>query len=354
MAIETAPTRSRRALLTAGLGGLAALAANALGRPLPARAANGDPILAGTAETASLETRITSSATNSAAIAGVSSGGNYGVAGISGAGAIPAFPTKTGLFGYANQDSNARGAQGKSVLGTGVYGSSDSGRGVYGTSVSGTGVSAASTSGRGVYAQSAATDKTAMLGHSTGLSAGVQGVSGGGIPPTPEPETGVQGTSNASDLSNGVKGDSDTGVGVWGTSDTGFGVLGTGGIGLYGLGGYGVYAEGTDAGLYASAEGGCTTDPQGHVSCGIGVAIQVAGRAKFSRSGKAVIAAGTSSKKISAIAMYSDSLVLGTLQQNRAGVYVQAIVTDPADSSFTIYLNQSVGSNTTVGWFIAN
>jgi hypothetical protein len=183
----------------------------------------------------------------------------------------------------------------------------------------------------------------------------VQGISGPGIPPPAEPETGVHGTADESTASNGVKGGSADGVGVWGTSDTGFGVLGTGSVGLYGLGGYGVYAEGSDAGLFAAAEGGCTTDPStGHVSCGIGVAIQVAGRAKFSRSGKAVFAAGTSSKKISAIAVYSDSLVLGTLQQNRAGVYVQAIVPDPADSSFTIYLNKAVASSTAVGWFIAN
>lgn len=42
MSIDTTMPRSRRAVLAAAVGGLAALAAQALGRPLPARAANGD------------------------------------------------------------------------------------------------------------------------------------------------------------------------------------------------------------------------------------------------------------------------------------------------------------------------
>lgn len=56
-AVESAP-RTRRALLTAGLGAAAATAATALGRPAPTRGANGDPILVGQTVTGSARTLI--------------------------------------------------------------------------------------------------------------------------------------------------------------------------------------------------------------------------------------------------------------------------------------------------------
>ena len=47
MAPDQAQPRSRRALLTAAIGGAAAVLATAVGRPLDARAADGDPVLIG-------------------------------------------------------------------------------------------------------------------------------------------------------------------------------------------------------------------------------------------------------------------------------------------------------------------
>jgi hypothetical protein len=382
MASDIQPTRSRRAILAAGLGGLAAFAANALGRPLPARAVNGDPILAGTAEDATAETRITSSATNSAAIAGVSSGGNYGVAGISGTGTIPAFATKTGLFGFADQDANARGAQGKSGVGTGVYGSSDSGRGVYGISTAGTGVSASSSTGRGVYATSSATDKAAMVGQSVGGSSGIQGMSGGGVPPAPRSGVGVEGiasaagtgvyglsgsaTSAASDTSRtGVYGFSPTNsatvpaAGVWGDSVEGYGVFGSGDVGVWGDGGFGIAGTSgaTGVGVFGRIVGS-GTPPQAVQGTGVfagatdlnQLALDVAGKAHFRRSGSTTVSAGTSSKVVSLAGVTGNSLIFAVLRNNKGGVWVRAVV--PVANAFTIYLNVVTSTSVGVAYFV--
>jgi hypothetical protein len=49
---------SRRALLAGALGGLGALAASAIGRASPARAANGDPVVLGQVNNATANTQI--------------------------------------------------------------------------------------------------------------------------------------------------------------------------------------------------------------------------------------------------------------------------------------------------------
>ena len=54
------------------------------------------------------------------------------------------------------------------------------------------------------------------------------------------------------------------------------------------------------------------------------------------------------------VALTAASLVLATLQQNRAGVFVQAAVPDVSRSSFTIHLNKAVSASTKVAWFVVN
>ena len=48
------------------------------------------------------------------------------------------------------------------------------------------------------------------------------------------------------------------------------------------------------------------------------------------------------------------SLVLATLQDNRAGIFVQAAVPNISGSSFTIHLSKAVSANTKVAWFVVN
>ena len=323
MAIDPIVPRTRRALLAAGLGGVAAVVASALGRPAPTRAANGDPVLAGQANTATAATSISNT------------GGGTGLLAVSGPDVV-APAAKIGLYGYANQDSNARAVYGKSLVGTGVWGNSDTGRGLFGRSTSGTGVSAQTDTGRAVYGTSAASDKTAILGQSVGNSTGVQGFSGN-VPPAPEPETGVHGAASLSTSSNGVFGFSGAGAGVWGDTDSGLGVIGSAtgddlgnGVGVYGAGPIGVYAYAPDNGYALVADG----------------------PSFFSQSGVVTIASGSSVVVAVGGGLRADSMVLAMLQTNRTGVWVRAVAPNSATGQATIYLNTSVGASTKIAWFV--
>ncbi|HEV8698655.1 MAG TPA: hypothetical protein VGQ89_13245 [Candidatus Limnocylindrales bacterium] len=133
------------------------------------------------------------------------------------------------------------------------------------------------------------------------------------------------------------------GSGVWGDSND-IGVVGTGGVGVIGDGFYGLVAFGAAGGAGVTAWGGSGS--------GADVALDVHGKAKFSRSGRATIAAGQSTKKITLTGVTWSSLVFAVLRSNRSGRYVRAVV--PTTGSFTIYLNTSVTSSTYVVWFVVN
>jgi len=395
MAIDTRVPRSRRALLAAGLGGLGASILHVLGRPTPAAAANGDPLTLGSqANTADLPTTATfvggpnnafsfmsgvmegttltgintgaGNAVTAASASGVgldATGGAGGIVatsgnaiGISASGPLlggkmtnPSNGTallavsggdavtpaaKIGIYGYANQDANARAIYGKSLLGTGVWGNSDSGRGLFGRSTAGTGVSAQSDTGRAVYGTTAASDKAAILGqHTNGTSSGVQGFSGAGVPPIPDGQTGVQGNSNLSTGANGVLGRSTIGTGVWGDTNDGLGVAGTGSgadsVGVFGAGNVGVWATGAWG-------------------------LVVDGPSFFTTSGKVTINSGSSTTITVPGGIGAESIGLAVLQTNRAGVWVRAVTTSEAAGTMTIYLNVAVSSATTIGWFLIN
>ncbi len=75
MAIDSVSPRSRRAVLGAALGAGAATIASALGRPLPARAVDGQAVLVGGEYTATSITKLdTGSSTTMGALWGVSGG----------------------------------------------------------------------------------------------------------------------------------------------------------------------------------------------------------------------------------------------------------------------------------------
>jgi hypothetical protein len=175
--------QSRRALLSAGVGGLLALIAQAIARPLAARAADGDPVLVGGTHEGTQTTMITNT--------------NGGTA---------FFAETTGpndLFVAA------------------IIGKGDEGIGVEGTSEHGQGVSARSTSGAGLIALSQ--DGAGVRATSINAT-GVYG-SGGGGPSAAPARTGVFGYAEEGATSNGVWGRTSVGRGVRGTATTGVGVL---------------------------------------------------------------------------------------------------------------------------------
>jgi hypothetical protein len=67
------------------------------------------------------------SATNQPASIGWSFANSTGVQGYSGAAALPAPTAKTGVFGYAVQDTTATGVRGESTIGVGIRGKATTG-----------------------------------------------------------------------------------------------------------------------------------------------------------------------------------------------------------------------------------
>jgi hypothetical protein len=83
---------------------------------------------------------------------------------------------------------------------------------------------------------------------------------------------------------------------------------------------------------------------------GGGVGLSVDGQATFRRSGKTIVKAGNSSKRVLLSGVTASSMVLAILAQSRSGRYVRAAV--PATGAFTIYLNRAVAKDTKVSWFV--
>ncbi len=147
--------------------------------------------------------------------------------------------------------------------------------------------------------------------------------------------TGVFGSAPAGD------GVTTFGSGVWGDSWD-VGVFGSGGAGVYGYGGNGVVGESAGAAAGVLAIGSSAT----------GVGLEVQGKVKFSRSGRATLGAGKSSIKVTLAGVSTSSRVFAVLHSNRTGRWVQSVV--PTTGSFTIYLNGTVSSSTYIAWFVIN
>jgi hypothetical protein len=130
MALDAVTPRSRRAMIVGALGGVVALAAQALGRPLEARAANGDPLLAGQSKTATAAT-------------GVSTDTGNGFEG-------KTSDAASGVYGEAN-GAGGYGVGARSLGGTGILGITQGGGGNYG--VWGKGFEGFSTGGTGVWGE---------------------------------------------------------------------------------------------------------------------------------------------------------------------------------------------------------
>jgi hypothetical protein len=204
-------------------------------------------------------------------------------------------------------DSFAANATGD---GTGATGNSDSGVGVMGVSDA-TNDPGTNTRNAGVVGVAG---QTSNVSSNIALT-GVYGVSD----PSPDP-------------------DNFTAAGVWGESGD-IGVIGSGTVGLLGDGGIGV------VGVSGASDGFGVLAQQ---DADDALALGVAGRAVFSRSGKTTVKAGNKSKTVNLADCTAQTLVIAVLASNRDGRYVRAAV--PSGGSFKIYLNANVSSDTKVSW----
>jgi hypothetical protein len=287
-------------MLVGGVAAAMGLALGRFGQPDRAAAATGDPVTAGGTFEADAATTLTNTTS---------------------------LPSAYALVGNAGAAS-------------GVRGSSDSGDGVHGTSSTGFGVMGDSNSRNGV------------VGRSMGSRAGVVGGVGGSI------------TVPDFDFEAGVVGLGETGTpfasGVWGDSSTGAGVVGSGPWGVYGTGGVGVAGDVGPGGTGVYGFVGSTAAPIPTANVAVEaragttsyLALNVVGRAKFSRSGRTLIAAGRSYITISLAGVTSSNLVFANLFTYRAGTWV--ISATPTTGSFTIRLNKALTSSAYVVWFVLN
>ena len=386
------------------------------------------------------------------AVVGRSHSGSTGVFGLSmpsDSADWPQVPTRTGVYGYANQDSSATGVAGASVLGVGVIGTSTSGFGIransdssyalLANSGSSLGVGASSGGSNGVFGVTTSAGVAGILGGSAN-GTGVQGISNPSLLPgwTAPAKTGVHGYAAQDAYAVGVLGETTGGTGVQGVATTGTGVRGVassgyameaisesgpafnavstletavralsttataliassasgrggeiesstaiglvattiaadrpafvgfnpGGTAILGLSDPGASLE-TPARANTAVHGYATIDAtavgvRGETSVGTGVhavattgvALKVTGKAQFSRSGRATVAAGHTSVLVKLAGVTTSSYVIATPQAKRAGVFVQAVV--PAGGSFTIHLSRAPLVATTVGYLVIN
>lgn len=209
--------------------------------------------------------------------------------------------------------SGSAAIAGKSTGGYGLYGESSSAYGVYAWSTSGWAVYGQTITGIGVVGSSSATDMAAIQGQNAGHSTGVLGYSGDEVPPAAKAKTGVYGHAAQDSSSRGV----------WGRANAGQGVRGqaTSGVGVYGK---------------------ATT----------GLALQAVGRAKFSTSGVATIAAGSDGVTVTpGVNVTSASFVLLTPKSSLGGRDLWFTTNATADT-FRIRISSPRASATKVAWLL--
>jgi len=302
--------RSRRQLMAGAAGALGALTAQALVQAAPAQAAQGSPVIEGQDNTgATVRTSIFTVGNNEWATLADPNNSGRGSLGVYGHG------QDIGVLGEAALDGSGLigfgGGNGDGVQGFGAGN---------GTGVAGTGGSNGSAGVQGVGGGS---NGAGVVGYGKGLG---DGVFGAGFVNTAA--TGVAGTGGGSN-GTGVQGSgAGAGDGVFGVSPAGNGVLGR----SLGASGIGVLAENT----------------------GGGIALYANGPAWFTRSGVLTVGAGASKVTKTGVPLTGASLVLATLQQDVAGVWIRSAVPNVAGSSFTVHLNKAVTASITVAWFLVN
>jgi hypothetical protein len=385
MTVDTTIRQSRRALLAASIGGAAALVAQAIGRPLPVRAANGDFVTVGGGFTGTQPTAITNStgdaiqAFNTATAASglfghatAGSGTTYGLFGRSnstagvGVAGVDYSPTGVTKGVYGQADSSAgMGVHGKAASGVGVRGDSTSAMGVYGVSSSSAGVQGKSTTGTGVQGSGV----VGVFANGSLIAVEGDASTGSGV--------GVHGGASTGD---GVQGRAQTGTGVRGTSVSNTGVIGYSGnlqdtptaLADTGVYGYAVDTNSAKGVLGVSLSG---RGVQGQASSGLGVrgfatsgvglsgeattgyALRTTGRVRLDKSaGKATIGAGSSSVVVNpGTDLTSTTVVIATLNGNAGGsTTIKRVALDTAANTFTVYLTANSTALVAIGWLVLN
>jgi len=312
---ETVPVRSRRAILFGAIGGAAAFAAGGLGRAAPVSAADGNPIVIGSPNTASSTTFLTNSTTVNAVFQAVHTGAATALGGVS---------------------SSGTGMSGSSTTGIGVHGLSDSTIGVRGFCPTGRGVAGTSSEGIGVYGESGSTTKAAIVAISYENSTGLVASSGDGSIPAAKPKTAVYAEALQDSTSRGVWGFSPAGLGVYGESSSGRAVQGVATTGI------GVRAS-------ASSGTGC------YATSTTGYALRTDGRVRLDKSaGQATIASGSASIAVTpGIDLTSGSAVIATLNGDAGGsTAIKRVAINTTTNVFTIYLTANATASVKVAWLV--
>jgi len=276
---------------------------------------------------ASGETALTATAygLSKPAILGWSTASSTALLGHSGSTPPPSAKSETAVYGQADADLGTgvwgKGASTLTSNSVGVAGEGDTG--VVGVGTFGA-LGSAAAAGIGVYGSvsdapgvPAVFGKTGVIGQADAGGTGVVGFTGLAAP-QPTPDTGIYGRSDTGGAAGrGLTGHCATGIGLLGETISGVGV---------------------------------------RAYCGnnTGIGLRVTGKAAFDRSGKLTITAGHSSLTKTGIGLTSASFIMATLQTNVAGLFIQAVVTHPSSSSFTVYLNKAPAVSVAVAWLAVN
>ncbi|HET7520330.1 MAG TPA: hypothetical protein VFK61_02200 [Candidatus Limnocylindria bacterium] len=178
--------------------------------------------------------------------------------------------------------------------------------------------------------------------------------------PEADDETAVQGVAELSIASVGVKGQAVEGTGVWGTASNGAGVFGTGIFGVYGSGGFVGVTGDVDDGTGIQGWSGNDFPPAPTAQTGVWAgaergrtALFVDGKMEMTKAGRTTFNAGTKTKTINVQGGVGVSaFAFAVLNSNRDGVYVRAVVPDPAGDKIKIYLNRTVTKSTRCAWMV--
>jgi len=196
---------------------------------------------------------------------------------------------------------------------------------------------------------------TTLTNSTSGLTAlAVNAV--GGIAVEGQARIGVLGRDITADGNGvGVLGDSVVGSAVRGNSETGNGVRG------FSVGGVGVKAS-SETGNGVQSFSNTGTGVSGFSASGIGVhaettagtALDVIGKASFSRSGRAAVTAGHKSVTVSVEGgLAGTPLSFANLSSYRPGVAVAAVRPNfPSAGKMRIYLTKVMTSSTSVSWMV--
>ena len=175
----------------------------------------------------------------------------------------------------------------------------------------------------------------------------------------------------------GLMGTSVDGDGVLGSSESGVGVYATGAYGVYAIAsaGYGVYATSSSGtaivgehtgigfgvtGISNAAAGGVGVYGSASLGTGVmadstsGTALFVNGKAKFSRSGRVLVAKGKTYVDVTVTGgVTSTSLCFANLATYRSGYWVSAVrPAYPSAAKIRIYLNKALTTATYVSWVV--